>query len=136
MRATITVCPREPGVVSLALERGDRARRLDAAGVAAGLESLIRARGLTGRVVLQRACAGGCSLPGPNVSVTLFPEPWPGERADHVAVGWRSYVGTLQTLPCLATVIDDNVSPPGGTESVRPAASRARDRQRDRSRRR
>jgi hypothetical protein len=132
----ITVCPREPGVVTLALERGDRPRRLDAPAVAAGLEALIRARGLTGRVLVQRACAGGCSLPGPNVSVTLFPQPRAGERPDHVAVGWRSYVGTLDTLDCLAAIVDDNVRDDASTEGIRPDAARAGGRRGARSRRR
>lgn len=110
MPIVITVCPREPGVVALPIEGGERARRLDAAAVATGLEALVAARGLGDRVTVRRACAGGCSLPGPNVSVTFYPEPRPGEKPDHVAVRWRSYVGALDTLACLAAVVDDNVS--------------------------
>ena len=136
MRIVITVCPREPGVVSLPFERGDRPRRLDAAGVATGLESLIRSRGLGARVIVQRACAGGCSLAGPNVSVTRFPDSRPGERTDHVAVGWRSYVGTLDTLDSLAVVIDDNLEPPDEPDAPGPAAPRPTRRRRARSRRR
>ena len=135
MRLMVTVCLREPGAVNLPVERGAPRRRLNAVGMAMAIESLIRSRGLDGRVVVHRACAGGCGLPGPNVSVTRFPDPRPGERADHVAVGWRSYVGTLDTLDCLATIIDDNLEV-AGPESLRPDAARAGRRRGARSRRR
>jgi len=121
MRLIITVCPREPGVALLALARGDRRRRLDAAGVAGALERLVEERGLGNRVVIRRACAGGCSLPGPNVSVALLPELRPDEPADNVAVGWRSYVGVLDTLDCLAAVVDDNLRAHGEPASRRRA---------------
>ena len=42
-RLVITVCPREPGVVVLPVERGGRARRLDAAAIARELRELIDA---------------------------------------------------------------------------------------------
>lgn len=109
-RHVVTVCPREPGVVALPLERGGVVRPLDADAVLAGLEAVIAARALGDRVTLRRACAGGCLLRGPNVSVVSYPLVPPGERPDHVAVAWRSYVGSLDTLRCLADVLDDNVS--------------------------
>ena len=122
MRLIVTVCPREPGFVVLAPERGGRRRRLDAASITSALEKLVQERGLGSRVVVRRACAGGCSLPGPNVSVALLPEPRPGEPPDNVAVRWRSYVGVLDTLACLAAVMDDNLTPPGERKPRRPAA--------------
>ena len=108
-RLVITVCPRELGVVSLAVERGGRIELLDATAVAARLEAIIARRGLGDRVRVQQACAGGCAGPGPNVSVAFYPMPRPGERPDHVATGWKTYVASLDTLPCLATVIDENL---------------------------
>ena len=108
-RLLITVCPRECGVVSLRVDRGRRAERLGAVAIAARLEAVIKRRGLESRVEVQQACAGGCRGDGPNVSVTLYPMPRPGERPDHVATGWRTYVGSLDTLPCLASVIDENL---------------------------
>jgi hypothetical protein len=39
----------------------------------------------------------------------MFPLTRPGEREDHVAVGWKTYVYSLGTLDCLAAVIDDNL---------------------------
>jgi hypothetical protein len=46
---------------------------------------------------------------GPNVTVTKYPAPRAGERPDHVAVGWKTYVASLGSLDCLAQVIDDNI---------------------------
>src|ERR671935_1011065 len=111
-RLLITVCPRECGIASLRVERGRRAERLDAAGIVARLESLIARRDLESRVEVQEACAGGCWGDGPNVSVTMYPMPRPGERPDHVATGWRSYVDALDTLPSLAAIIDENLDEP------------------------
>jgi hypothetical protein len=111
-RLVITVCPREPGVVVLPVERGQRPVRLDAEGVAARLERLAAARGLESVVDVRRACAGGCGGPGPNVGVTIHAAPRPGERADHVALGWKTYVYSLSSLDCLARVIDENLFPP------------------------
>ena len=54
-------------------------------------------------------CAGGCSGTGPNVSVEIFPLSPPGEREDHVAVDWKTYVYSLGSLDCLATVIEENL---------------------------
>ena len=64
-RLVITVLPREPGVVVLPVERGGRARRLDAAAIARDLRELIArrqlvgprepARGLRGRLLRQRS---------------------------------------------------------------------------------
>ena len=108
-RLVVTVCPRELGVVVLPVERGGRARRLDAAGVLAELERLIARRKLTALVELREGCAGGCGGEGPNVDVTIYPATAPGARPDHVAVGWKTYVYALPTLDCLATVIDENL---------------------------
>ena len=108
-RLVITICPREPGRIALAIERGGPIVRMGAAEMTGYLERLIGQRDLTDRVTLRQGCAGGCSGTGPNVSVTLHAMPRPGERPDHVAIGWRTYVASLATLPCLASVIDDNL---------------------------
>src|SRR5262245_33767249 len=108
-RLVITVCPRERGVVVLPLERGGRARRLDAAGVLTALQALVAARGLTERVQIRDGCAGGCWGAGPNVDVRIYAAAAPGERADHVALGWKTYVYSLPTLVSLADVIDENL---------------------------
>lgn len=108
-RLVVTVCPREPGVVVLPVERGGRARRLDAVGVLAELQRLVARRRLGARVEFRAACAGGCGGEGPNVDVTIYPATPSGERPDHIAVGWKTYVYSLRTLECLATVIDENL---------------------------
>jgi hypothetical protein len=111
-RLVVTVCPREPGVVELPLERGGRARRLDAAGVLAALERIVARRGLGARVELRQSCAGGCGSEGPNVDVTIYPATPEGARPDHVAIGWKTYVYSLPALDCLATIIDENLDAP------------------------
>ncbi|MBI1736054.1 MAG: hypothetical protein HYR51_12840 [Candidatus Rokubacteria bacterium] len=108
-RIVVTVCPRERGIVRLPAERGERAIRMDAAALRAHLESLVARRRLDARVEIVEACAGGCASPGPNVSVTVFSLPAPGQRPDDIAVGWRNYVASLATLDCLARVLDDNL---------------------------
>jgi hypothetical protein len=120
-RIVITVCPRERGTVRLPVERGDAPRRLDAEAVATALQASIAARGLDARVTLRHACAGGCLLPGPNVSVVMYPLTPEGEKPDHVAVGWKSYVGSLETLAALADVVDDNISASGERRGRRRA---------------
>ena len=109
-RLVITVCPRECGRVLLPVRRGERARRLDARAIARHLATLSAERGLAELVQLREACAGGCALAGPNVSVTIHPATPPGERPDHVAVSWKTYVTSLGTLHSLAAVIEDNLS--------------------------
>jgi len=94
----------------LPLRRGERPRRLDAPAIARHLKTLTSQRGLTDFVEICEACAGGCGLPGPNVSVTIHPATRPGERPDHVAVGWKTYVTSLRALDSLSRVIDDNLS--------------------------
>jgi hypothetical protein len=84
--------------------------RLDAAGVLTALRSLVAARGLAERVEVRDGCAGGCWGAGPNVDVRMYAATSPGERADHVALGWKTYVYSLPTLPSLADVIDENLS--------------------------
>ena len=108
-RLVVTICPREPGVVTLPGERGGRAMRLGAAAILKTLRSLVDARGLADRVRFREGCAGGCSADGPNVSVEIFPVPAPGEPPDNVAVGWKTYVYSLASLDCLATVIEENL---------------------------
>ena len=108
-RLVINVCPRERGVAVLAVRRGERRRRLDADAIAGALESLARDRGLADTVRVRAACAGGCSLNGPNISLAVYPPLRPGERPDHVAIAWRSYVASLDRLDCLARVLDDNL---------------------------
>ncbi len=110
-RLVVTVCPREPGVVVLPVERGGRAVRLGAVAILARLRALVTARGLEDRVRVHEGCAGGCSAEGPNVSVEIFPVTPPGDRPDHVAVGWKTYVYSLPTLDCLATILDENLAP-------------------------
>jgi hypothetical protein len=44
------------------------------------------------------------------VGVTIYPLPAPGERPDNIAVGWRTYVGSLGALDALAAVIEDNLT--------------------------
>src|SRR5215470_3636972 len=108
-RVVITVCPRERGVVVLPLERGARARRFDAAGVLTALQALVTSRGLAERVQVRDGCAGGCWGTGPNVDVRIYAATAPGERPDHVALGWKTYVYSLPTLASLADVIDENL---------------------------
>jgi hypothetical protein len=108
-RLVVTVCPRERGVVVLPLERGARAMRLDAAGVLTALRALVARRRLGERVDIREGCAGGCWGAGPNVDVRVYAVGAPGERADHVALGWKTYVYSLPTLASLADVIDENL---------------------------
>jgi hypothetical protein len=65
-------------------------------------------------VELREGCAGGCGGEGPNVDVTIYPVTPDGAHADHVAVGWKTYVYSLPTLDCLATIIDENLERPPG----------------------
>ena len=96
-------------MVTLPVARGGRTVRLNAAAILKSLRELVAERGLDERVRLRDGCAGGCSGPGPNVSVEIFPLARPGEREDHVAVDWKTYVYSLGTLDCLAAVIEDNL---------------------------
>jgi hypothetical protein len=108
-RLVISVCRRERGTVLLPIERGGRARRLDAAAIADHLETLVARRKLWDYVRVRDACAGGCGTAGPNITVTIYPPLHKGERPDHVSVGWKTYVASLDTLDCLARVIDENI---------------------------
>ena len=108
-RLVISVCQREPGTIVMPVERGGRARRLDAAAITRHLAVLIARRGLTDSVRVSDACAGGCGLCGPNVTVTMYAPVRPGEKPDHVSIGWKTYVGSLDALDCLARVIEDNL---------------------------
>ena len=108
-RIVITVCPREAGILVMPVERGGRRRRLSAARIFQELQALVARRGLEAHVRVREACAGGCNFRGPNVSVTIHPPVRPGEAPDHIAIGWKSYVGALNAVDCLARVIDDNL---------------------------
>lgn len=110
-RLVIYVCSREDGAVTLPIERGGRARRLDAAGIAKHLQALVDRRGLCEAVQVRDACAGGCGMRGPNVTVIMYPPSRPGEKVDHVATGRKTYVGSLPALDYLARVIDENLRP-------------------------
>ena len=108
-RLVITVCLRESGVVVLPLERGGRRRRLDAAAVVRSLRDLVAASGYDALVSVREGCAGGCARMGPNVDVRIFPIAPPGAKPDTVAIDWRTYVYSLASLDCLASVIEDNL---------------------------
>jgi hypothetical protein len=125
-RLVITVCPREPGVVVLPVEPGSRARRLDAAAIVQALQEVVARRRLGDHVTVREGCAGGCYSSGPNVSVAIFPPTPPGERADGIAVGWKTYVYTLGTLTCLAQVIEESLDAPLPAPTDRPRARSAR----------
>jgi hypothetical protein len=124
-RLVISVCGRERGTAVLPIERGLPARRLDATAIRRELQGLVARRGLSEQVTLCDACAGGCHGAGPNVSVTVYPVPPPGERPSHVAVGWKTYVTSLASLDCLARIIDENLG-----QGNPPATSRGRPRAR------
>ena len=97
-------------MVVLPVDRGGRPRRLDAAAVARSLRDLVAARGLAGRVSVREGCAGGCGRAGPNVDVRIHLAARPGEKLDHVAIDWKTYVYSLASLDCVATIIDENLS--------------------------
>ncbi|MBI4636349.1 MAG: hypothetical protein HY727_08365 [Candidatus Rokubacteria bacterium] len=109
-RLEITVCPLEPGIVVLPVTPAGAAERMNARAIARRLAALVDKRRLARRVSIREGCAGGCASDGPNVSVTIYPVPPPGERPDRVAIGWKTYVYSLATLDCLATVIDENLA--------------------------
>ena len=121
-RLVITVCPLEPGSVTLPVTRGGRARRMNAGAIATALGALIAERKLGDVVGLRAGCAGGCGRSCPNVSVTIYPAPRPGEKPDQVAIGWKTYVYSLASLDCLATVIEENL---GRRPRSAPEAPRA-----------
>lgn len=95
--------------MTLPIERGGPPVRMDAARLVRRLAGLVARRGVQDRVRIRQGCAGGCAGPGPNVDVAIHAHPAPGEPADNVSVGWRTYVYTLRTLDCLARVLDDNL---------------------------
>jgi hypothetical protein len=108
-RIVVTVCPRERGTVRLPVERRGRERRVNAPAILRELRALVARRGLAEHVTVRDGCAGGCALRGPNVTVTIYPPVRAGERPDQVAVGWKSYVGSLGSLDCLARVVEDGL---------------------------
>ena len=109
-RLVITVCPHEPGLVTLPLRRGERRRRLDARAVSRHLAELASERGFSDVVEIRHGCAGGCWLKGPNVSVAIYPATPPGERPDHIAIAWKSYVASLDELDALVTILEENLA--------------------------
>jgi hypothetical protein len=113
-------------VVTLPVERGERASRLDAHAIVRALQALASERGVAGRVRVREACAGGCSGAGPNVSLAIYPVPRLGEPTDQVAVGWKTYVYSLPALDCLARIIDDNLDQPSAARRRRPGRSARR----------
>jgi hypothetical protein len=127
-RLVITVCYREPGVVVLPVDHGDRACRLDARAIVKQLLALAERQGVANRVLVREGCAGGCSGAGPNVSVAIYPLPAPGERSDQIAVRWKTYVYSLPALDSLARVIEENLDEPLASprrrrgQSVRPSS--------------
>lgn len=72
---------------------------------------------------VREGCAGGCSGAGPNVAVAIYAMPAPGERADDVAIAWKTYVYSLPALDCLARVIDDSLDGPRASRPRPPARS-------------
>ncbi|OLC13309.1 MAG: hypothetical protein AUH29_13405 [Candidatus Rokubacteria bacterium 13_1_40CM_69_27] len=100
----------EPGAVTLPLRRGGRPVPMDARAIARHLQALVADRNLADVVRVREGCAGGCTGRGPNVGVTIYRAPRPGERGDHVAIGWKTYVYSIGALNCLAAVIDDNLA--------------------------
>ena len=46
---------------------------------------------------------------GPNVDVRIYPISSPGAKPDTVAIDWKTYVYSLASLDCLASVIEDNL---------------------------
>jgi hypothetical protein len=97
--------------VRLPVERGGPPRRLDAAAIARTLRELVVARRIEARVSVREGCAGGCGRAGPNVDVTIHLAAAADPKPDHVALGWKTYVYSLASLDCLATVIDENLRP-------------------------
>lgn len=110
-RIVVTVCPLEPGLVSLPVTRGGPRRRMGARAAARHLSALAAERGLTDFVQIRSGCAGGCWVKGPNVSVAIYPATAPGERPDHVAIAWKTYVASLADLDALETVLEENLQP-------------------------
>ena len=108
-RLVVTVCPRETGLVVLPVERGGRRRRLDAAGVVRSLRDLVVQAGYDALVSVREGCAGGCARMGPNVDVRIYPASPHGTKPDTVAIDWKTYVYSLASLDCLASVIEDNL---------------------------
>ena len=104
----------------LGVHRGGRARRLKAPAVAQALRDLVMERRLDEYVRVGEGCAGGCARAGPNVGVTIYPAPRPGEKPDHVAIDWKTYVYSLASLDCLAAIIDENLRPSEEGSDRRP----------------
>jgi hypothetical protein len=93
----------------LAVERGGRRRRLDAAAVVRALRDLVAAGEYDAHVSVREGCAGGCARMGPNVDVRIHPISPPGAKPDTVAIDWKTYVYSLASLDCLASIVEDNL---------------------------
>jgi hypothetical protein len=109
-RIVVTVCPRETGLVALAVHPGEPAELLDAPAIAQCLRHLVAERRLEDRVAVHEACAGGCGRAGPNVGVSIYAVPPPGHKPDHVAIRWKTYVYSLASLDSLTAIIDENLA--------------------------
>jgi hypothetical protein len=100
------------------VEQGGRRVRLDAKAITRELTAVAARRGLADSIHVRDGCAGGCWGTGPNVDVRIYSIEQPGEATDKVAVGWKTYVYSLATLPSLSAIIDENLRarasrPPG-----------------------
>ena len=125
-RLVVSVCPREPGIAVLRVERRGPRERLDARAIATHLEAIVARRGLAECVGIERGCAGGCAGPGPNVTVRFYRMPGEGERADHVSIGWKTYVASIETLDCLARIVEENLATDRGVTATRARRGRRR----------
>ena len=114
-RLVVTVCPREPGVVTLPIARGRRAEKLNATAIAHQLRQIVAERGLADACACARVRRRLLEARAQRVGRDL-PDDSPGRaREDHVAVGWKTCAYSLGTLDCLAAVLDDNLGrAPGG----------------------
>ena len=90
------------------------------------LRGLIARRQLADDVSLREGCAGGCYGSGPEPQRDDLSAVRPGERADGIAVSWKTYVYTLATLTCLAQVIEESLDapPPAPTRTPRGRSAR------------
>ena len=73
------------------------------------LRDLVAARGYDALVSVREGCAGGCARMGPNVDVRIYPTSPRDTKPETVAIDWKTYVYSLASLDCLASVIEDNL---------------------------
>ncbi len=103
------MCSLESGLVRLPVKVGLPVVPMDARAIRHHLDELVQSRGLTDLVRIRDACAGGCGSKGPNISVTIYPAPRPGDPPNEIAIAWKTYVYSLPSLTSLAAVIDNNL---------------------------